>query len=1786
MSPDNLASAGRTTPVRSRHGREIGATRRARENMLRLELVDGCLYAANTGQEFHRAGVVSICTQNLSAKSARADKIATLSCPDEELVEAIRELQVQVYRLNPNLLIADRNAEDETSSDYAGRSLLELLQNADDAMAPPGTTAADLIGAKGLGFKAVLEVTDTPQIFSGPFSFGFDSDRSREALAGLDVADEVCVFRIPHPVPRDAVVTRLLKSGFSTVIKLPLRDKDAEGRATIELRDLRPHFLLLAQHLDCVDLPAGTQRRRLSRRGPRGSPDGADAMLEVSTAGRLEHQSRWRVWREVWPPKDDLQKRLSVSLAMEVRDGRLVPTDQPLPLHVFYPTEEDVGTNFLLHASFDVVQNRQRVRPSRNDAALLKALGDLAGRIAAAEQPVEVLEVVRRLVAQAPRGRPKLLARLIPYVIRQALLDAPLVPIIGRSGSRAPPRLARISAIGFASLLGRGSSRVAEFMIAKRELEPVYAVLQDLESSALQSGDYARLFRYVQCQTSEACVTATRIMLRTCLAGYHVAPSILAVLREAPVWAIAGGGARRLSDPRPLLMAMPTDWPRWCPADALDPSFGNELFPRGTIPREWEKLVGGTLLTNTDQFLEKCLAPAVEAWPDNGWIGNGWEALELVAHWADIGEWAKLQPYAPNGSPGGPRDALVRVMRVPSGKLWVRARQCYARTEIKGAAGLSQYFRQVPGRFLCGYPAEAKQRFGAEQWRALLRYLGVSWEPKILLFENDPDAVTGAAEQSDYRGEIYRRDGLRYLKRDWQLEAFPDCLGNNVPAATLMEMVASLQLTSAGLRAEWFKVTGTEKTHAPQAYRSFVDFQLRCVPFVPVRPNIWGKSLAAGRETFWPQTGISGITLDMDLAGFKDPRRSTLRPLLSTALRFQTKLPEQWGSWLPYHDALVAAVERGEVPRGLHSARELYEHMLDPRNGGRDGAKPRKLACSDPQSPTGLRAVSRGDASWIDKPALAAPEVLDALTAAGLAYIPALLDAAPNANDQLGIARASEKVTIIPTYEEAQQAQGALKRRLEARWRAIAVQCEAKRVRVPTKPRLRAVHGLTLAISFDGKHAAEIASVAFRQVDEWLIDVGNREEAIAMALTDGIGHAADLRYRFAAVLRAPNADAVTRILLEDGIPSYKLAAVRLDLEGEEGSGSQEDGEQADNDEDPAGGNAKSEPGEGEQDERRTDDAAIEPEPSDPSSTNRPAGNHHASGTLAHRPLYDPAGGNAGSGSGSGAWGNQRAAGIAGEEWLRRLVLATLPPGWTAALNERDKDRGESDIVVRSPTAEWHIEVKTLSSQRLYWSNQEREKAERQRDRYWMCFLVREAYAWRIHWSWDPLVDLLPCERRVQWQWSSEIEGPRLEKDSWNPIGGTAIARALSSDKWREMESQVDERLEELVYPYAEHFIGYGTDSLIDETFFGKAYAEVALSEEYDNFHYSTKLGGITFQAYKLGAAFTVAMSLRHRHFVDALLAKEPSIKLENILTVSVDTPAYLEGLEIAINDFGSSISDHTNIGAGEARTIFDVLSIHRGNTELLDRPGAPFPPLIQCSEGHVIRSIFGARSDIMLFLLNSLKFHFPDDYNEAQRARERPMQLAMKRVLKEALPGLEFRDNVKIRVAGRVVTDVDLVVIEPSTGTIVLCELKHQDRYGADLAARRERTSRLKGQVEKWLAGVQSWLATTDELVLRSTLRIPKEIKQPKFELLIVARHFAHVLNDLAVASINYGNWTQVVHALTLMRQKFGVGCTIGQVFESLAEVTTPSGEEQFLPEPTTEWQVGALSFRIEQARD
>ena len=124
----------------------------------------------------------------------------------QDVIERIVEQNLGVYRAMPSRLQEDVSQEAQVASDYRGRLVYELLQNADDAMADASTTSDRVsflvtddelwiantgraltegdvhglcglgasskvdaagnrrasIGHKGLGFKSVLEITDEP----------------------------------------------------------------------------------------------------------------------------------------------------------------------------------------------------------------------------------------------------------------------------------------------------------------------------------------------------------------------------------------------------------------------------------------------------------------------------------------------------------------------------------------------------------------------------------------------------------------------------------------------------------------------------------------------------------------------------------------------------------------------------------------------------------------------------------------------------------------------------------------------------------------------------------------------------------------------------------------------------------------------------------------------------------------------------------------------------------------------------------------------------------------------------------------------------------------------------------------------------------------------------------------------------------------------------------------------------------------------------------------------------------------------------------------------------------------------------------------------------------------------------------------------------------------------------------------------------------------------------------------------------------------------------------------
>lgn len=424
---------------------------------------------------------------------------------------------------------------------------------------------------------------------------------------------------------------------------------------------------------------------------------------------------------------------------------------------------------------------------------------------------------------------------------------------------------------------------------------------------------------------------------------------------------------------------------------------------------------------------------------------------------------------------------------------------------------------------------------------------------------------------------------------------------------------------------------------------------------------------------------------------------------------------------------------------------------------------------------------------------------------------------------------------------------------------------------------------------------------------------------------------------------------------------------------------------------------------------------------------------------------------------------------------------------------------------------------------------------------------------------------------------------RSVSDHYKNESRRRFAQYLHSEAGKKIALDVEKKLHELVFPFETHFIGYGADLLLDDYFFGLAYNEVHLCDGVDTFHYSICFGGIQFQKYIFALTYFISIFTRHEKFAETLVKKVPSIKLENILTISSETGSFVESIRDALNHFGYGFKGFNETSLEDARKIFEVLSCSRKNTNLLDRPGTQIPLIIQSSDNGFFRCLTGAHTGPMQFLLDSLRHHYPKEYDRHQQSREKTMQVAIKRVLNGGFDGLSYRENVKVRMGGRVVTDIDLVVMEPATGTIFLCQLKHQDLYGADLASKHIRTSRLKDQVSRWLTTLEDWIESVGEAGIRSSLQLHRHFPPLSVYRVVISRHYGYPLRELAKKDHTaYANWNQFFNSIELIKQGMTKG-TLVDLIGMLKKTEQPGGIQEYSYEPKSEWRIRNLKFTVRQ---
>ena len=387
---------------------------------------------ANAEEELARGGyrdrLVIELAQNAADAAARADGPGRL-----------------LLRLRDGVLLAANSGE---PLDAAGVESLSTLR----ASAKRGSPAA--VGRFGVGFAAVLTVSDAPAILSRTGGVRWSLAEATELARGAAVSapallaeldrragqrHAVPLLRLPFPldlaadpVTRAALPEGRLPEGMDTAVVLPLRDAAAEDLANRLLDAVDDTLLLTLPGLSEVTVETPRGVRTLVRRqfGPY-----TQITEEPGPAGSAVRSTRWRVATaegEAAPelladrPLEERERRhWSVTWAVPVdAEGAPAAPASPPVVHAPTPTDDPLGLPALLIASFPLDPTRRHVAPGPLTDFLLGRAAEAYVSLLADWRPVtsETLNLV-----PGPLGRGELDGALRALLLDK-LPDTPFLP--------------------------------------------------------------------------------------------------------------------------------------------------------------------------------------------------------------------------------------------------------------------------------------------------------------------------------------------------------------------------------------------------------------------------------------------------------------------------------------------------------------------------------------------------------------------------------------------------------------------------------------------------------------------------------------------------------------------------------------------------------------------------------------------------------------------------------------------------------------------------------------------------------------------------------------------------------------------------------------------------------------------------------------------------------------------------------------------------------------------------------------------------------------------------------------------------------------------------------------------------------------------------------------------------------------------------------------------------------------------------------------------------------------
>jgi hypothetical protein len=372
-----------------------------------------------------------------------------------QLKSNIEKLYADTAKTSLTVLPSIAQAEEYLKESYEGRYLFELIQNAIDASKAIGERAKikivfsertlkiyntgkafnkegifsvcrigqsekqgqDFIGHKGIGFKAVKELTDRPIIRTEFGSVIFDKNLTLEdkSFKKLDLED-IPLFFFPHYSP---VKIESGNEGFVTLIELPLKDEIEETKPDEDFEELNVEQIVLLGNLERIEYQAEEidsffTFKKVQRKGliEVESKEGKSFFMDLSPDKKIE------IPKQVLAKLDKRERKtfekdptVEIKLVLKLDEKKQFKPVDHADFYLFYPLEGNPsGFSFLIHSYFTVSPDRKGFRETTLNSFLLKEIGEY---------------ISTELIVKLKKAFPNDLLRILSYIRSH---DSMLIP--------------------------------------------------------------------------------------------------------------------------------------------------------------------------------------------------------------------------------------------------------------------------------------------------------------------------------------------------------------------------------------------------------------------------------------------------------------------------------------------------------------------------------------------------------------------------------------------------------------------------------------------------------------------------------------------------------------------------------------------------------------------------------------------------------------------------------------------------------------------------------------------------------------------------------------------------------------------------------------------------------------------------------------------------------------------------------------------------------------------------------------------------------------------------------------------------------------------------------------------------------------------------------------------------------------------------------------------------------------------------------------------------------------